>query len=531
MSESSPPTPAVRLDSITKRFGDIVANDSVDFTLRRGTVHALVGENGAGKSTLMNVLHGLYDPDAGTVHVDGQPRTFDSPQNAIDAGIGMIHQHFMLVDNMTVAQNIILGHEPSSFGLVDTDSARERIHELCSTYGFDVDEHLDTRIENLGVGTQQRVEILKSLYREAETLILDEPTAVLTPQEVDRLFDVMEKLTDRGHSLIFITHKLDEAMMAAAEITILRDGKAVGTVNAAETTREELARQMVGRDVLFDVEERPSNPGDPVLEVDGLHVHDDRGVEQVADIDFTVHEGEVFGIAGVEGNGQSELIEAITGLQPVESGRVEFLNEDITGMSRRRRIESGIAYIPADRQKRGLVLDYDLVENTLLGNQTLAPFAENGFLDWKAIRDHADDIVTEYDIRPPDVDAVSSSLSGGNQQKFIVGREFKHDPDLVVAAHPTRGVDIGSIEFIHERLLEICEEGKAILLISSELDEARKLSDRLAVMYEGDFVDVVDPDTVTEEQLGLLMAGRHPDANTTAEDDTGTAPTVERGES
>lgn len=528
MSETT--KPAVRLENITKRFGDVVANDSVDFMLRQGTVHALVGENGAGKSTLMNTLHGLYTPDAGTVYVNGQPQSFGSPQDAINAGIGMIHQHFMLVDSMTVTQNIILGHEPSSFGLVDIDAARERIRELCSKYGFDVDEHLDTRITDLGVGTQQRVEILKSLYRGAETLILDEPTAVLTPQEVDRLFDVMDELTEQGHSLIFITHKLDEAMTAADEITILRNGEATATVAADETTREELARLMVGRDVLFEVEERPNNPGDPVLEVDNLRVRDDRGIEQVSDIGCTVHEGEVFGIAGVEGNGQSELVEAIAGLRSAERGRISFLDDDIAGMSRRRRIESGIAYIPADRQKRGLVLDYDLVENALLGNQTLPPFAENGFLNWKAVRDHADDIVEEYGVKPSDSDAVATSLSGGNQQKFVVGREFNHDPDLVLAAHPTRGVDIGSTEFIHEQLLEIRERGKAVLLVSSELNEVQKLSDRLAVMFEGEFVDVVDPDAVTKEQLGLLMAGRQPEGDTESEDETGTATAGKRGQ-
>jgi ABC-type uncharacterized transport system ATPase subunit len=505
---SSSRTPAVRLEDITKRFGDVVANDEVNLLLEKGSVHALVGENGAGKSTLMSVLYGLYDPDAGTVAVDGQPSAFDSPRDAIDAGIGMIHQHFQLVDTMTVVQNIVLGHEPTDNGLVDEGSARSTIENICATYGFEVDEYLDTSIEELGVGIQQRVEIVKSLYRGADVLILDEPTAVLTPQEVESLFDVMAELAAEGHSLIFITHKLDEAMAAADDITVLRDGKSVGTVDADETSREELARMMVGRDVLFDTAERETEPGETVVGVDDLRVADDRGLEVVGDVGFEVREGEVLGIAGVEGNGQSELVEALTGLRDVESGTVTFDRTDITDMSRRRRIESGIAYIPEDRQATGLVQDYDLVRNALVGNQTIEPYANGGFLDWGAVREHADDIIDEYDVQPADRDAAAGSLSGGNQQKFVVGRELERDPKFVVATHPTRGVDIGSIEFIHERIGEMRNEGLAILLVSSKLDEIQQLSDRIAVMYEGRFVDVVDPEAVTEEQLGLLMAGR-----------------------
>jgi simple sugar transport system ATP-binding protein len=506
MSDSRPP--AVRLEGITKRFGDVVANDDVDLTLERGTVHALVGENGAGKSTLMSVLYGLYDPDAGTIAVDGEPRTFDSPRDAIDAGVGMIHQHFQLVDTMTVTQNVVLGHEPTRNGLVDEASARSDIEDICSNYGFEVDEHLDTNVEELGVGVQQRVEIVKSLYRGADVLVLDEPTAVLTPQEVERLFDVMAELTDQGRSLVFITHKMDEALAVADEITVLRDGSDVGTVDAAETTREELARMMVGREVLFDAAPRETTPGDVTVEVEDLRVRDDRGLEQVDGVSFDVREGEVFGVAGVEGNGQTELVEALTGLRRVLSGTVAFEGTDITDVGRRRRIESGIAYVPEDRQEEGLVQDYDLVRNALLGNQTVEPYARDGFIDWAAVRDHADEIISEYNVRPPNPDAEAASLSGGNQQKFIVGREFEHDPAFIAATHPTRGVDIGSIEFIHDRLLEMRDEGVAILLVSSKLDEVQKLSDRIAVMYEGEFVDVVDPDDVTEQELGLLMAGR-----------------------
>jgi len=500
--------PAVELDGITKRFGDVVANDEVDLTVEQGTVHALVGENGAGKTTLMSVLYGLYDIDGGTIRVDGEERTFDSPRDAIDAGVGMVHQHFELVDPMTVIQNIILGQEPTERGLVDEDSARTTVEDVCDRYGFDVDQYLDTRVEDIGVGVQQRVEIVKSLYRGADTLILDEPTAVLTPQEVEELFDVMEELTASGRSLIFITHKLDEAMAVADEITVLRDGKSVGTVDGAETTEQELARMMVGRDVLFEGQERTTEPGEEILAVDGLQVRDDRDLRQVEGIDLSVRSGEVLGIAGVDGNGQAELVEAITGLRRVESGTVSFDGADITTASRRERIESGIAYIPEDRQEEGLVQDYDLVRNALLGNQTIEQFVDGGFVDWGAVRAHAADIVSEYDVQPPHVEAEAGSLSGGNQQKFVVGRELKHDPDLVVASHPTRGVDIGSIEFIHNRLHEMRDEGMAILLVSSKLDEVQKLSDRLAVMHEGEFVDVVDPDDVTEEELGLLMAGR-----------------------
>jgi len=500
--------PAVRLDGITKQFGDVVANSAVDFTLERGQIHALVGENGAGKTTLMNVLYGLYRPDEGTIHVDGEPRAFDSPNDAIEAGIGMIHQHFMLVDTMTVLRNVVLGHEPVSRGLVDTANARERIRDLCDTYGFDVHEDLDARVEDIGVGTQQRVEIVKTLYRGADTLVLDEPTAVLTPQEVESLYRVMAELTDQGHAIIFITHKLDEAMHAADVITVLRDGEKVGTVDAGETSQAELARMMVGRDVLFEIERSEHDIGESILDIADLQVSDDRDIEQVSEVDFTVHRGEIFGIAGVEGNGQSELVEAITGLRGVDGGRIEFAGEDVTDASRRRRIEAGIAYVPEDRHERGIVLDYDLVENALLGNQTLAPFANGQWLNWPAVRDHAEEIVRKYDVEPPNTAAPARSFSGGNQQKFIVGRELEHDPDLVVASHPTRGVDVGSIEFVHEQLLAMREEGTAIVLVSSKLDEIRKLSDRLAVAYEGEFSDVLDRDSVTEQDLGLLMAGQ-----------------------
>lgn len=499
--------PAVRMEGITKRFGDVVANDDVDFTLEKGSIHALLGENGSGKTTLMSVLYGLYEKNAGTVHIDGEPKTFESPRDAMDAGVGMIHQHFQLVETMTVLQNIILGHEPSDNGFVDTATARWDIEDICSRYDFHVDEFLDTKIRDLDLGARQRVEIVKSLYRGADILILDEPTAVLTPQEISDLLDLMGELADAGHSLIFITHKLGEALGAADEITVLRDGAAIGTVDAAETSETELARMMVGREIQFDRPPRESPEGDAVLDVEQLHARGSRGLEQVSGVDLTVQEGEILGVAGVQGNGQTELVEALTGLRDVESGSVRLNGEEITDTNRRQRIDAGIAYIPEDRTTEGLVQDYTLVRNALLGNQTVDPFVDNGLIDWETVHDHAGDIIREYDVQPPNERSEAKSLSGGNQQKFIVGREIEHDPDVMIASHPTRGVDIGSIEFIHDRLLELREAGMAILVVSSKLDEIRKLSDRIVVMYEGEFAGAVDPVETTEEELGMLMAG------------------------
>ncbi len=498
---------AVHMEGITKRFGDVVANDDVDFSLETGSIHALLGENGSGKTTLMSVLYGLYEKNEGTIYVDGEPRTFDSPRDAMDAGVGMIHQHFQLVETMTVLQNIVLGHEPSENGLVDTAAARDDIEEICSRYDFGVDQFLDTKVQELDLGARQRVEIVKSLYRGADILILDEPTAVLTPQEIAELLDVMAELADAGHSLIFITHKLGEALGAADEITVLRDGAAIGTVDADETSEEELARMMVGREVQFDRPPRNPPEGDPLLEAEGLHVRGSRNLEQVRGVDVTVREGEILGIAGVQGNGQTELVEALTGLRDVDSGTVRFNGTDITDTNRRKRIDEGIAYIPEDRTTEGLVQEYSLVRNALLGNQTVEPFVDNGMIDWEAVDGHAEEIIRKYDVQPPNKSAEAKSLSGGNQQKFIVGREIEHDPDVMIASHPTRGVDIGSIEFIHDRLLELRESGMGILVVSSKLDEIQKLSDRIAVMYEGEFMATVDPEATTEEELGMLMAG------------------------
>ena len=521
---------AVRLDAITKRFPGVLANDSVDLAVERGSVHALLGENGAGKTTLMNVLYGLYRPTSGEVYVDSEglerdedgefladPREFDSPRDAIDAGIGMIHQHFMLVDPMTVTENITLGNEPKKWGglAVDQAASREAVVELSERYGFDVDP--DAKIADVSVGVQQRVEILKALYRGADVLILDEPTAVLTPQEVTDLFEVFEELTAAGKTIIFITHKLGEAMSAADDVTVLRDGEHVGTVETANTTREELAELMVGRGVVLETETPPAEQGDTVLEVSDLAVTDERGVRAVDGVDLAVREGEILGIAGVDGNGQSELVEAVTGLAEQASGEIELAGEDLSDVSRRERTRRGMAYVPEDRQERGLVMDFDLTGNGLLGSQHDEPFSRAGRIDWAETRDHTESIIDEYDVRPPSAEATAESLSGGNQQKFVVGREVRRDPSCLVASHPTRGVDIGSTEFIHDRLIELRGDGTAILLVSSKLDEVRELSDRLAVMHQGEIVAVVDPDEISEERLGLLMAGEEPESVPTAE--------------
>jgi simple sugar transport system ATP-binding protein len=516
---------AVRLERITKRFPGVVANDEVTLSVERGTVHALLGENGAGKTTLMNVLYGLYEPTSGAVYVDSDglerdetgelaadPRSFDSPRDAIDAGIGMIHQHFMLVDTMTVAENITLGSEPTKWGglSVDREAAREAVRDLSERYGFDVDP--DATIADVSVGVQQRVEILKALYRGADVLILDEPTAVLTPQEVTDLFAVFEELTAAGKTIIFISHKLGEATAAADEVTVLRDGEKVGTVDTDATTREELAEMMVGRGVVLETTTPDREQGDPVLSVSGVTVEDDRGVRAVDQVSVTVREGEILGVAGVDGNGQSELIEAVTGLRTPEAGEIELDGRDLRGVSRRERARSGMAYVPEDRQERGLVMEFDLTGNGLLGSQHDSPFSEGGRIDWGYTREHTESVIEAYDVRPPTPETQAKSLSGGNQQKFVVGREVARDPTCLIASHPTRGVDIGSTEFIHDRLIDLRAEGTAVLLVSSKLDEVRELSDRLAVMHDGRIVDVVDPDAITEEQLGLLMAGEEPES-------------------
>jgi simple sugar transport system ATP-binding protein len=502
---------AIHLKDITKRFpGGVLANDDIDLAVEHGSVHALLGENGAGKTTLMNVLYGLYEPTAGTVHIEGEPVEFDTPQDAIERGVGMIHQHFMLVDPMTVLENIALGWEPVKYGGVSVDdgAVAADIRELSERYNFGVADDIDTPVEQLSVGQQQRVEILKTLYRGADFFIFDEPTSVLTPQEASQLFEVFDELTKQGKTIIFITHKLNEALTAADEITVLRDGRTVGTVDSDGATKQELARQMVGRDVLLSVDKAPADPGGVQLSVSDLSVDDEQGVRAVDGVDLRVRQGEIFGIAGVDGNGQSELVGAITGLCEPATGTVTYQGDDITGWSRQKRIAKGMSYIPGERQERALVLAFDLIRNAALGNQHSDRFRDGRQLDWDTIREHAKEIIDTYDVRPPDPTATAGSLSGGNQQKFVVGREFLRDPDLVVAAHPTRGVDVGSMEFIHEQILQMRDRGVATVLVSASLDEVLNLSDRIGVLYDGSFVDVVDPESVTREEMGLLMAGQ-----------------------
>jgi simple sugar transport system ATP-binding protein len=496
---------AVELSDITKRFPGVVANDHVDLEVEEGRVHAILGENGAGKSTLMKNLYGLYQPEEGEIRIHGEPHEFESPQDAIDEGIGMIHQHFMLVDPLTVAQNVTLGSEPrGDFGIgTDRSAAQAAVTELADQYGFDIDP--TAAVEEISVGEQQRVEILKALYRGSDILILDEPTAVLTPQEVEGLFDVIEELADQGKTIIFITHKLGEAMHSAETITVLRDGRNVGSVDAEETTQNELARLMVGREVLLDVEKESHASGETVFEADSVSVYDDDGRPSVDDISFEVHEGEILGIAGVDGNGQSELADVVSGLASADEGQLLFRGDDVTAASRRDRIDDGLAYIPEDRQERGLVMEFDLSENALLGSQHRLPMGNRN-----SDRELAERIIEKYDVATTGPEAVARSLSGGNQQKFIVGREFERDPAFILASHPTRGLDVGSIEFIHDQLLGFRDEDAGVLLVSSKLDELQQLSDRIAVMYEGAFIDVVDPESTTEDELGLLMAGETP---------------------
>jgi simple sugar transport system ATP-binding protein len=485
-----------------------VANRAVDLAVAEGEIHTLLGENGAGKTTLMKVLYGHFPPDDGEVHIDGERQRFRSPRDAIDAGIGMVHQHFMLVDTMTITENIFLGEETTGAFNIFVEDERETVRDLSQKYGFDIDP--DAYIEDVSVGVQQRVEILKTLSRGADVIILDEPTAVLTPQEVEELFGILRRLREEGKTIILITHKLNEALTISDKITVLRDGERIDTVAPAETSKPELAEMMVGRKVMLDIEKTDHSVGDRVLAVDDLRLSNAENVDSISDISFDVQEGEIFGVAGVDGNGQTELAELIAGLRTPDAGTIEFLDRDVTDTPRRERIDAGMAYIPEDRETTGLVMDLDLVYNGVLGSQFSPAFSTQIRILWDRVRSHVEDVIDTYDVRPGDPTETADSLSGGNKQKFIVGRELERDPSLLIASHPTRGVDVGSIEFIRERLLEIRDDDKAILLLSSKLDEAMQLSDRLAVMYEGEFIDVVDPETSTEEEVGLLMAGESP---------------------
>ncbi len=503
--------PALRLElrGITKRFGDLVANDHIDLTVEPGEIHALLGENGAGKSTLMNVLYGLLQPDEGEILVDGSPLKLKGPAGAIKAGIGMVHQHFMLVPVFTVAENVILGAEPAHGGPVgklDLDRARREVVEVSQRYGLPVDP--DAVVEDLPVGVQQRVEIVKALTRDADLLILDEPTAVLTPQETDELLEVMRGLKASGKSIVFISHKLREVKAVADRITVIRRGKVVGTAEPTAAPSE-LAEMMVGRSVLLTVSKEPARPADPVLIVSGLVVADDREHRAVAGVDLEVRAGEVLGIAGVQGNGQTELVEAIMGLRKVLGGTITLQGIDITTMSTRETLDAGVGYIPEDRSIDGLVKEFTVAENLVLDAYRRAPFGGRIALNLGEIASSAKEKISEYDIRVQSHDQPVSALSGGNQQKVIVAREMSRPLKLFVAAQPTRGVDVGSIEFIHNRVIAERDRGAAVLVVSSELDEVLALADRVAVMYRGRVLATVSPDT-PRDKLGLLMAGVDP---------------------
>ncbi|MBC7237083.1 MAG: ABC transporter ATP-binding protein [Chloroflexi bacterium] len=504
MAEST--TPVLELRGITKAFPGVLANDHIDLTLYEGEVLALLGENGAGKTTLMNVLYGLYAPDGGQILVHGQQSDIRSPSDAIALGIGMVHQHFMLVPPLTVTENVMLGNEWLHHGIfLDRRRAAARIREISQMYGLDVPPQ--ATVASLPVGVQQRVEIVKVLYRNADILILDEPTAVLTPQETEELFKIIRSLVEQGKSVIFITHKLGEVMMLANRIVVLRQGRVVGSASPQETDEETLAAMMVGREVSLSVEKEPARPGPVVLQVEDLTVLDRRQNVAVDGISFTVRRGEIVGVAGVQGNGQTELVAALTGLLPIEKGRVRICEVDTTHAPPRTIIEQGVAHIPEDRQMDGLVLSFSVADNLVLNSYYRPPFARGLLLQEQAIAETAHRLVQEYDVRTPSIRMPVSSLSGGNQQKVIVAREFHRPSDLLIASQPTRGLDVGSVEYIHRRIVEKRDRGAAVLLVSSELDEIMELSDRIMVMYRGKIMASMEAGAVTREQMGLLMAG------------------------
>ncbi len=498
--------PVLELRGITKAFPGVLANDHIDLTLKEGEIHVLLGENGAGKTTLVNVLYGLYTPDEGEIAIRGRRAEIHDPNDAIAQGIGMVHQHFMLVPVLTVTENVMLGEESVKNGIfLDRAAAARRVRQISEQYGLEVDP--DAYVRMLPVGVQQRVEIIKLLYREADILILDEPTAVLTPQEVEELFKVIRSLVEQGKSVVFITHKLKEVMAIADRITVLRNGRVVGTTTPAQTNEQELAAMMVGRQVLLRVKKGPARPEETVLEVGGLEVLDDRGNLAVRGVSFQVRAGEVLGVAGVQGNGQTELVQALTGLRPAVAGRVHILDADVTNASPRRVLEQGVAHVPEDRQQDGLILSFPVADNLVLNTYYVSPFAHRGIMNQDTILATAEQRVREFDVRTPSVVTPVSSLSGGNQQKVIVAREFSRPIRLLIASQPTRGLDVGSIEYIHRRIVAKRDEGCAVLLVSPELDEVLGLSDRIAVMYEGKIMDILPADQVTKERVGLLMAG------------------------
>ncbi|MDQ7027511.1 MAG: ABC transporter ATP-binding protein [Anaerolineae bacterium] len=503
--------PVLEVRGITKRFPGVLANDRIDMTLYKGRVLGLLGENGAGKSTLMNLIYGLYAPDEGEILVNGVAVEITGPEDAIAKGIGMVHQHFQLVDVLTVTENVMLGNESVKGLLLDRQSARQRIIEISEQYGLDVNP--DAVIRDIPVGIQQRVEIIKALYRDADILILDEPTAVLTPQETQGLFQIMRTLLDKGVSIIFISHKLKEVLEICDDITVLRRGKLAGHADPKQSTEQSLASLMVGRDVVLQIDKERGQQQELVMQIDNLRVHDGRGIPAVEDVSLSIYAGEILGIAGVQGNGQSELIEAISGLRHVDSGHVMLLGQDITNASPRQITEVGSAHVPEDRQRMGMVMPFEVMFNMVLNSYHNEPFSNGILVNEDAIAEHAQELVEAYDVRPPYIHATIGELSGGNQQKVIIAREFSRPVKLLIAAQPTRGLDVGSIEFIHKQIVRMRDEGTAVLLISSELDEILSLSDRVAVMFDGQVIDILPIEDADRDTVGLRMAGSMDMAN------------------
>ncbi|GAB6167861.1 ABC transporter ATP-binding protein [Clostridium carnis] len=496
----------VEMLNIRKEFPGIVANDNVTLQLKKGEIHALLGENGAGKSTLMGMLFGMYQPDKGSIKINGKEVKISNPNVANQLGIGMVHQHFKLVENFTVTENIILGLEPKKFLSINIKGAAKKIEEISKKYGLNVDPY--AKIEDISVGMQQRVEILKMLYRNAEVLIFDEPTAVLTPQEIEDLIEIMKNLVKEGKSIILITHKLKEIKAAADKCTVIRRGKYIGTVNVKETDQAEMAKMMVGRQVSFKVDKKEANPGELVLKIENLSVKNNKKVLGLKDFSLDVRRGEIVGIAGVEGNGQTELVEALTGMRNVESGTIKFKDIDITKTSIKKRIDDGIAHIPEDRHKRGLILDYTMEDNMVLKVYDKKPFSKNGLIKKEEVKKYSNRIIETFDVRSGEGgQSLARTLSGGNQQKGIIGREIESNPDLLIAVQPTRGLDVGSIEYIHKRLVEQRDNGKAVLLVSLELDEILNVSDRIAIVNNGELIGIVNAKETNENEVGLMMAG------------------------
>ena len=499
-------TVVIQMKDIVKKFGNFTANDHINLTVYKGEVHAILGENGAGKSTLMNVLYGMFKPTSGQIFIDGKEVSIDNPEKAIELGIGMVHQHFMLVQPFTVTENIILGAEPMKGMTVDLKAARAKILELSEKYNLKVDP--DAKVQDISVGMQQRVEILKVLYRGADILILDEPTASLTPQEIDELMEIIRNLTGAGKSIILITHKLKEIKESSDNCTIIRRGKYIDTVKVSDVSEDDLAAMMVGRQVNFTVEKKEQEPGEVKLEVKDLHAKDYRGVEVLKGLNLKVHAGEIVGLAGIDGNGQSQLVEIITGLAKATSGEVLMNGENVVNMTPRQVFDKGISSIPEDRQKHGLVMDFSVVENMVLQNFAEEPFAKNGILNKKAMRNHATKMISDFDIRPVGCeDRLAKELSGGNQQKVIIAREVHNDKDLLIAFNPTRGLDVGAIEFVHKYLVQQRNKGRAILLVSFELDEIMGLSDRINVIFDGKINGEMPGKDADQYKLGLMMAG------------------------